>query len=135
MTRARAALLAVEAAIVFGGPEDALHVVLRLGERDVVDEDVLRHARALALPGRDAVIAGVVGGQREMDAAEPPDAIGEDRGAEPDVGFRVRELRGRVARDLQLAGELPAGRGQHLHQADGVGRRADRPDRRWTPAR
>ena len=35
------------------------------------------------------------------------------------------ELRGRVARDLQLAGELPAGRGQHLHQADGVGRRAD----------
>ena len=40
---------AVQVAVVLGRAEDALHVVLRLRERDVVDELVLRDARALAL--------------------------------------------------------------------------------------
>ena len=39
----------VEAAVVFDGPENPLHVVLRLLERDVVDEFVLLESRAFGL--------------------------------------------------------------------------------------
>ena len=60
----------VQAPVVLGGAEDPLHVVLRLGERDVVDELVLVEARPLRLPADDAAFAGVVAGQRVVGAAE-----------------------------------------------------------------
>ena len=37
-------LRSVQTTVVLRGPQDALHIVLRLGERDVVDEFVLRQA-------------------------------------------------------------------------------------------
>ena len=60
----------VEAPIVLGRAEDLLHVVLRLGKRDVVDELVARDARPLGHPAAHAAVAGVVAGERQVHAAE-----------------------------------------------------------------
>src|SRR6476659_2881367 len=57
----------VERAIVFGGADDALDVVLRLGERNVVHELVAVDPGPLAQPVHDAHVAGVVGRQRHGD--------------------------------------------------------------------
>ena len=69
------AALAVEPPVVLGGAEDPLHVVLRLGERNVVDELVFVEAGALRLPADDAALAGVVAGQRVVGAAELLDQL------------------------------------------------------------
>src|SRR5262249_6548082 len=47
---------AVQVTVVLGGAEDPLHVVLRLGKRDVVDELVLVHAGTFRLPPDDPVL-------------------------------------------------------------------------------
>ena len=86
-----ARLGAVQPAIVFCGAENLLHVVLRLGERDVVDEFLTVDARSLGNPSRHAVLAGVVAGKRIVSAAELPDEIGEVGGAHPQVRLRRRQ--------------------------------------------
>ena len=65
-----AAALAVEHPIVFRRSQDPLDVVLRLGERNVVDELVLVEARALRPPADDPALAGVVARQRVVGPAE-----------------------------------------------------------------
>src|SRR5438067_5719406 len=59
-------LRSVETTIIFGGPEDLLHVVLSLRERDVVDELVALHPCLISDPALHAVGTGVVGGQSEV---------------------------------------------------------------------
>src|SRR5581483_3123705 len=55
--RGRGRRSAVQAPVVLGLPHDALHVVLRLGERNVVDPLVGVDAGTLGDPARDAVLA------------------------------------------------------------------------------
>src|SRR5438093_1131672 len=69
--------LAVQPAVVLGGAENSLHVVLRLGERDVVDELVFLEARPLRLPSHDAALARVVAREGVVRAAELFDEPGK----------------------------------------------------------
>ena len=103
----------VETAVVLGGAEDPLHVVLRLGKRDVVDELVALEAWLGGNPLRDAARAGVVGRQREVQSAELLHQIGEVRRPHLDV-----RLRGR----------------QHARARISAGAAASRTGGRWTAA-
>src|SRR5689334_17568077 len=55
---------AVENAVILGSPDDPLHVVLRLGERNVVDELIAVESRALGQPPDNALWSCVVRGKR-----------------------------------------------------------------------
>src|SRR4029450_4469355 len=94
-----AAALAVEEPIVLGGAKNALDVVLRFGERDVVDEFVFLETGPLSLPSDDAAFAGIVASERVVDAAELLDEAREVERSNPDVGFRIRQHRRREAAD------------------------------------
>src|SRR5688572_16984663 len=69
--------------------ENALHVILSLGKRDVVDEFVLLESGPLGNPACNAVLAGVVAGERVVLAAESIHQILEIAHPEPDIGFRL----------------------------------------------
>src|SRR5438093_92839 len=67
----------IKPAVILGGTENSLHVVLRLGERNVLDELVLIDARPLRDPAQDPALAGVVAREREMRRAKLTDEIRE----------------------------------------------------------
>ena len=75
----------IETAIVLCRPENPLHVVLRLRERDVVDELVLVESGALCLPPDHAAVPRVVAGERVVGAAELRDQLREIQRPEADV--------------------------------------------------
>ncbi len=87
------ATLAVQHPVVLRGAQDPLDVVLRLGERDVVDELVLIEPRPLGAPADDPVLAGVVAGKGVVGAAELFDQLGEVQRPHLDVRFGVGEDR------------------------------------------
>ena len=107
--------------VVFRGAEDPLHVVLRLGKRDVVDELVLVEPGTLRLPPDDAAVARVVAGKRVVGAAELLDQLREVSVPEPDVDLGVGQRRRREARRPSDARQLSPGRRHELHQPPGVG--------------
>ncbi len=72
------------------------------------------------------MFAGIVGREREVRLAETLEQVGEVLGAQPDVGFRIRERARREAAAQAERPADPAARRRHeLHQPVGVGRRAD----------
>ena len=86
-------------------------------------------------PADDAVLAGVVAGQRVIGAAELLDQAREVQRAEPDVDLRVRQHRRAEARDAEraarAAGRSPARSASGPRRSPTTG-----PSRRtWTPAR
>src|SRR5215212_175959 len=61
---------AVEPPIVLGRSENTLHIILRLGKRNIVDELVLVEPRPLRFPADHTALARVVAGKRVVRPAE-----------------------------------------------------------------
>src|SRR6476646_6970532 len=87
--------VAVQAPVVFRRADDALHVVLRLREWDVVDELVTAQARTIAEPADDAILARVVGGERRHDVAELLHEVLEVRHADAKIRLWIRQAQRR----------------------------------------
>ena len=126
---------AVQPPVVLGRAQDALDVVLGLGERDVVHPLVFGKPGPLGLPAHHAVFTGVVGGEHVGRTAELLHQVGEVLGTDRGADGRIGEPAGAERADADSPGESAAGGRHDLHQADGPGRRPDLPRRRSTPVR
>src|SRR6266566_4939458 len=84
-----------------------------------VSQDDL-HVLAGGRPGCDAVLAGVIRGERLLGTAEVLDESAEISRADSEVVLRIDQFVARIA-NAKLFGHLACGYRQNLHQADGAG--------------
>src|SRR2546422_6159917 len=111
---------AVNHPVGFGVSQDDLHVLAGFGEGDGLDELSDFFVLALGRPGCDAVLAGVIRGERLLGPAKVLDESAEIGGADSEVVLRIDQFVARIA-NAKLLGHLACGYRQNLHQADGAG--------------